>query len=74
MPIVLTLGIYSKRKLIAPLVSKFFPFRVDPFSGGLAVKQTGSHKSHKQEAIKIVSRDDNGGKLSSPLTVSEYLG
>ena len=32
----------SKRKEFAPLGSKFFPFRVDPF---YARKQTGSHKS-----------------------------
>ena len=27
-------GIYSKRKEFVPIVSKFFPFRIDPFSEG----------------------------------------
>ena len=39
--------VYSKRKEFAPCGSKFFPFRVDPFSRGACNvgKQTGSHKS-----------------------------
>ena len=41
-------GVYSKRKEFAPRRSKFFPFRVDPFSEGAwcAGKQTGSNKSN----------------------------
>ena len=40
-------GVYFNRKEFAPHGSKFFPFRVDPFSDRtwLAEKQTGSHKS-----------------------------
>ena len=40
-------GVYSKRKEFAPLGSKFFPFRVDPFSEGIwyADMQTESHKN-----------------------------
>ena len=42
--------IYTIRKEFAPKGSKFFPYRVDPFSEGAgrmggAVKQTGSHES-----------------------------
>ena len=41
-------GVYSKRKEFAPLGSKFFPFRVDPFSEEnlCSGKPTGSHKSY----------------------------
>ena len=40
-------GVYSLRKEFAPKGSKFFPFRVDPFSEGTDVQasKTGSHKS-----------------------------
>ena len=40
-------GVRSKRKVFAPLGSKFFPFRVDLFSKGMkcAGKQTLSHIS-----------------------------
>ena len=40
-------GVYSKRKEFAPRGSKFYPFRVDPFSEGYwrEGKQSGSHKS-----------------------------
>ena len=42
-------GVYAKRKEFAPKGSKFFPFRVYPFSKGdlCAGKQTGSHKSYR---------------------------
>ena len=40
--------VYYKREEFAPLGSKFFPFRVDPFSEGdwCIGTQTGSHKSY----------------------------
>ena len=40
-------GLYSKRKEFAPFGSKFFSFRVDPFSerDWYAGKQTGCHRS-----------------------------
>ena len=39
-------GVYSKRKEFAPKGSKFFPFRVEPFSEGdwTSRMQIGSHK------------------------------
>ena len=40
-------GVYSKRKEFAPMGSKFFHFKVDPFLEGVlhTGKQTGSHES-----------------------------
>ena len=32
--------VYSKRKEIAPCGSKFFPFRVDPFSEGMVSRDS----------------------------------
>ena len=39
-------GVYSIRKEFAPTGSKFFPYRIDPFSEGDSCtgKQTGNHK------------------------------
>ena len=42
-------GTYSKRKEFAPIGSKFFPFRVDPFQIGTDVQE------RKQELTKVVS-------------------
>ena len=50
-------GAYPKRKEFAPTGSKFFPFRVDPFSERvLCIQET------KQEAIKVVSLANDVGK------------
>ena len=40
-------GVYSKMKEFAPCGSKFFPFKVDPFSEETRTgKQTESHKKN----------------------------
>ena len=41
--------VYSKRKEFAPLESKFFPFRVDPFSEG------AWYVGNKQEFAEVVT-------------------
>ena len=59
-------GVFSKRKEFAPLGSKFFPFRVDPFSEEAlyAGKQTGSHKSCLP--CKKKSKINSPSRIQSP--------
>ena len=45
-------GTYSKRKEFAPTGSKFFPFRVDPFSEGMQ-KQFDRVASHEDVSILL---------------------
>ena len=49
-------GVYSKTKEFAPLRSRFFPFRLDPFLKRIGVKE------NKQEVTEVVSLVRNGGK------------
>ena len=46
-------GVYSKRKEFPPLGSKFFPFRVDPFSEGAVYS--------KRKAISYVPQSTGRG-------------
>ena len=57
-------GVYSKRKESAPLGSRFFPFRVDPFLEGVWYigMQTRSHKS----CLPLQNMVENLPNVSSP--------
>ena len=56
--------VYSKRKQFASCGSKFFPFRVDPYSGGTwcAGKQTGSPKG-----ISLIENCEKSTLCTQPL-------
>ena len=56
---------YTKRKEFAPIGSKFFPFRVDPFLEGPCYAWKAKRKSQKLSAW--YGRADNIPGLSSPL-------
>ena len=65
---------YPKRKEFAPLGSKFFPFRVEPFSeaDGCAGEQTGRHKhclfyEKIAESPQCVSSLFSSGIVPSPI-------
>ena len=45
-------GLYSERKEFAPLGSKFFPFRIDPFSEGACMCRKANRKSQKKKKKK----------------------
>ena len=49
-------GIYSKWKEFAPLGSKFFPFRVDPFLAGLLCRDA-NRKSLKLFILKKIAEN-----------------